>query len=73
MPATTSSTPLVAAVTAKLGCQDNAYKLRTLPECPPKDCEGLLMEMVYANQGNIEGVSNESSPLKTLTLKDIKC
>ena len=39
---------LVAAVTAKLGCQDNAYKLRTLPECPPKDCEGLLMEMVYA-------------------------
>lgn len=39
---------LVAAVTAKLGigCSDS-YQLRTLPECPPNDCEGLPMEMVY--------------------------
>ncbi|MDE2992614.1 MAG: DUF429 domain-containing protein [Chloroflexota bacterium] len=39
---------LAAAVTAKLGlgCLDN-YQLRTLPECPPRDCEGLPMEMVY--------------------------
>ncbi len=35
---------LVAAVTAKLGWPDS---LRTLPECPPRDCEGLPMEMVY--------------------------
>ena len=28
------------------------------------------MEMVYAIREDIEGVSNESSPLKTLTLKD---
>jgi predicted RNase H-like nuclease len=39
---------LVAAVTAKLGCQDNDYELRTLPDDPPKDCKGLPMEMVYA-------------------------
>ncbi len=40
---------LVAAVTAKLGCQDDSdYELRTLPTDPPKDCEGLPMEMVYA-------------------------
>ena len=38
---------LVAAVTAKLGCQDNDYELRTLPDDPPKDCKGLPMEMVY--------------------------
>lgn len=37
---------LAAAVTAKLGCQDKD-KLRTLPEKPPKDRKGLLMEMVY--------------------------
>ena len=35
---------LAAAVTAKLGWPDN---LRTLPECPPSDCKGLPMEMVY--------------------------
>ena len=39
---------LVAAVTAKLGCQDNDYELRTLPDNPPEDCKGLPMEMVYA-------------------------
>lgn len=39
---------LAAAVTAKLGLgyPDN-HQLRTLPECPPRDCEGLPMEMVY--------------------------
>ena len=37
---------LVAAVTAKLSYQDG-YKLKTLPECPPKDSKGLPMEMVY--------------------------
>ena len=39
---------LAAAVTAKLGlgCPDN-YQLRTLPECPPRDCNDLPMEMVY--------------------------
>ena len=39
---------LAAAVTAKLGlgCPDN-LQLRTLPECPPSDCKGLPMEMVY--------------------------
>ena len=42
---------LAAAVTAKLGlgCPDN-YQLRTLPECPPKDNEGLPMEMVYVER-----------------------
>ena len=39
---------LVAAVTAKLGCTNPEYELRTLPECPSKDCKGLCMEMVYA-------------------------
>lgn len=39
---------LAAAVTAKLGlgCSDS-YQLRTLPECPPRDCKDLRMEMVY--------------------------
>ena len=37
---------LVAAVTAKLSYQEG-YKLKTLPECPPTDCKGLPMEMVY--------------------------
>lgn len=37
---------LVAAVTAKLSYQDG-YDLKTLPERPPKDSEGLPMEMVY--------------------------
>ena len=37
---------LVAALTAKLSCQEG-YKLKTLPECPPTDCKGLPMEMVY--------------------------
>ena len=42
---------LAAAVTAKLGlgCPDN-YQLRTLPECPPSDCKGLPMEMVYVER-----------------------
>ena len=42
---------LAAAVTAKLGmgCPDN-YQLRTLPECPPGDCKGLPMEMVYVEK-----------------------
>lgn len=35
---------LAAAVTAKLGWPN---KLRTLPECPPKDNQCLPMEMVY--------------------------
>ena len=39
---------LVAAVTAKLGCQDDDYELHTLPSNPPKDRKGLPMEMVYA-------------------------
>ena len=37
---------LVAAVTAKLSYQDG-YELKTLPERPPMDSEGLPMEMVY--------------------------
>lgn len=42
---------LAAAVTAKLGlgCPDN-YQLRTLPECPPRDCKDLRMEMVYVER-----------------------
>ena len=42
---------LAAAVTAKLGigCSDS-YQLRTLPKCPPRDCEGLPMEMVYVER-----------------------
>ena len=35
---------LAAAVTAKLGWPND---LRTLPECPPTDCNDLPMEMVY--------------------------
>ena len=34
---------LVAAVTARCGYG----RLRTIPKCPPVDCEGLVMEMVY--------------------------
>ena len=34
---------LVAAVTARCGYD----RLTTIPECPPIDCEGLSMEMVY--------------------------
>lgn len=34
---------LVAAVTARCGFG----RLRTIPECPPTDCKGLPMEMVY--------------------------
>ena len=34
---------LVAAVTARCG-QD---RLKMIPDCPPKDCKGLPMEMVY--------------------------
>ena len=34
---------LVAAVTA--WCGDG--RLKTIPDCPPKDCKGLPMEMVY--------------------------
>jgi len=34
---------LVAAVTARCGFR----RLRTIPECPPTDCKGLPMEMVY--------------------------
>ena len=34
---------LVAAVTARCGYE----RLRTIPECPPTDSEGLPMEMVY--------------------------
>ena len=42
---------LVAAVTAKLGCQDNNdYTLKTLPLCPPRDSKDLPMEMVYAEK-----------------------
>ena len=37
---------LAAAVTAKLGWP-NENRLRTLPECPPTDCNDLPMEMVY--------------------------
>ena len=37
---------LVVAITAKLSCQ-KGYELKTLPECPPTDCKGLPMEMVY--------------------------
>ena len=43
---------LVAAVTAKLSCQDG-YKLKTLPECPPKDSKCLTMEMVYVEAAPI--------------------
>ncbi len=39
---------LVAAVTAKLGCQPGSgWKLKTLPSKPPKDSKCLPMEMVY--------------------------
>ena len=42
---------LVAAVTAKLGCQDNNdYTLKTLPPWPPRDSKDLPMEMVYAEK-----------------------
>ncbi len=34
---------LAAAVTARLGHD----QLQTIPKCPPKDCKGLPMEMVY--------------------------
>ena len=34
---------LVAAVTARRGHE----RLKTIPDCPPKDCKGLPMEMVY--------------------------
>ena len=34
---------LVAAVTARYGLG----RLKTIPDCPPRDCEGLPMEMVY--------------------------
>ena len=34
---------LVAAVTARCGHDC----LKTIPDCPPKDCKGLPMEMVY--------------------------
>ena len=34
---------LATAVTARLGHD----RLRTIPECPPTDCKGLPMEMVY--------------------------
>ena len=34
---------LVAAVTARCG----HGRLKTIPECPPRDCEGLRMEMAY--------------------------
>ena len=34
---------LVAAVTARCGFG----RLKTIPECPPTDCKGLPMEMVY--------------------------
>ena len=34
---------LVAAVTARRGHK----RLKTIPDCPPKDCKGLPMEMVY--------------------------
>ena len=34
---------LVAAVTARCGHD----RLQTIPNCPPKDCKGLPMEMVY--------------------------
>ena len=34
---------LAAAVTARLGHD----WLKTIPECPPRDCKGLPMEMVY--------------------------
>ena len=34
---------LVAAVTARLGHD----RLKTIPDCPPPDCKGLPMEMVY--------------------------
>ena len=34
---------LVAAVTARCGHE----RLKTIPDCPPKDCKGLPMEMVY--------------------------
>ena len=34
---------LVAAMTARFG----HGRLRTIPKCPPRDCKGLPMEMVY--------------------------
>ena len=34
---------LVVAVTARCGFG----RLQTIPDCPPKDCKGLAMEMVY--------------------------
>ena len=34
---------LVAAVTARV----DHDRLKTIPDCPPKDCKGLPMEMVY--------------------------
>ena len=37
---------LALAVTAKIGCMNDS--LKTLPEKPPTDCDGLPMEMVYA-------------------------
>ena len=37
---------LVAAVTAKLAYQDG-FQIKTLPDCPPTDCKGLPVEMVY--------------------------